>query len=250
MRHGLLFRSFAVLLLLTLKNCGDIIDRYVKVRDYFFTHHERNDILMKNRKKLQITKAAALLAALMIMLSLAACGVKPTEGFSSDSLYIVYGGKAYKVGDKADKLVKALGAPSNTISQASCHYGENGDEYTYEYYLGSGAYNAVSGSDSGDYTDFSRYADTLRIHTVPLKPGADYICDIDCYTSAATTDKGITVGSAREDVFKAYGDHYVDEGDGFYRYYDGEALPDTPSLMFYMPGGKVVFFSVSAAINF
>ena len=124
------------------------------------------------------------------------------------------------------------------------------DEYTYEYYLGSGAYNAVSGSDSGDYTDFSRYADTLRIHTVPLKPGADYICDIDCYTSAATTDRGITVGSAREDVFKAYGDHYVDEGDGFYRYYDGEALPDTPSLMFYMPGGKVVFFSVSAAINF
>lgn len=90
----------------------------------------------------------------------------------------------------------------------------------------------------------------LRVHTVPLKPGEDYICDIDCYTDKAATDKGITVGSTKEEVFKAYGENYTDQGDGFYAYYDGEALPDTPSLTFYMPDGKVEFFSVSAAINF
>lgn len=194
-----------------------------------------------------IRQLTVLVITSFMAISFASCSGKSAEGFSSDSLCIVYKGNTYKVGEKAQKLLKALGTPANTISQTSCHYSQNGDEYTYEYYFGSGSFGAVS---DGDYTDTARYADVLRVHTVPLKPYADYICDIDCYTNEVTTDMGIIVGSSKEAVFKAYGDKYTDEGDGFFRYYDGEALPDTPSLLFYMPDGKVEFFSVSAAINF
>ena len=206
---------------------------------------------MKKMKKSGLCrKLPALILSVLLWLSFTACNKTESKGFSSDSLCIVYNGTAYKVGDKAQKLLKALGAPANTISQTSCHYGENGDEHTYEYYFGSGSFGAVSDGDNGDYTDFAKYADVLRIHTVPLKPGTDYICDIDCYTTKASTDKGITVGSSKEDVMKAYGEKYTDEGEGFIRYYDGEPLPDTPSLLFFIPDGKVEFFSVSAAINF
>ena len=199
------------------------------------------------KKSKHFAKLPALILSVLILLSFSACSPKKSEGFSSDSLCVVYQGVTYKVGDKAQSILKVLGAPANTISQTSCHYGENGDEHTYEYYFGSGSFAAVS---DGDYTDLSKYADTLRIHTVPMKPGVDYICDIDCYTDKVATDKGITVGSSKEDVIKAYGEKYADEGEGFIRYYDGEPLPDTPSLLFYMPDGKVAFFSVSAAINF
>jgi hypothetical protein len=180
------------------------------------------------------------------------CAEKPTEGFSSDSLCVVYNGKTYYVNEKADRLVKTLGAPDNTISQASCHYGENGDEHTYEYYFGSGDYAAILSENAGndDPANLTRFGDVLRIHTVPLKKDADYICDIDCYTSRFSTDKGITVGSRRDDVIKAYGDGFTDEGGGYLTYYDGQPLPETPRLMFYFEDGKVVFFSVSAAINF
>ncbi len=193
----------------------------------------------------------AVIIASLTLFSLAACGGKTAGGFSSDSLCIVHNGTSYKVNEKADRLLKALGSPSNTISQTSCHYGENGDEYTYEYYFGRGDYSSVMAEHAGndDYTNLARYADVLRIHTVPLKKGVDTLCDIDCYTAEFTTDKGITVGSSKEEVFKAYGDSYTDEGGGFFTYYDGEVLPGTPCLMFYMPDGKVEFFSVSAAIN-
>lgn len=191
-------------------------------------------------------KTIPLIIAALMIFSFTACDKKTVEGFSSDSLCIVCNGVSYKAGDKADKLLKALGSPVNTISQTSCHYGENGDEHTYEYYFGNGGFVAVS---DGDYTDFKRYAGILRVHTVPLKPTADYICDIDCYTSAITTDKGITIGSSKADVIKAYGDKFTDEGEGFIRYYDGQPAPDTPSLLFYIPENRVEFFSVSAAIN-
>ena len=199
----------------------------------------------KNLKKCR--RIPALIMSVLVMIAFSACGETNNEGFSADSLCIVYHGETYRVGDKARKLIDALGTPVGTISQTSCHYGENGDEHTYEYYFGTGSFGTVS---NGDYTDTRAYADVLRVHTVPLKPGTDYICDIDCYTAEATTDKGITVGSSKEDVIKAYGEKYTDEGEGFIRYYDGEPLPDTPSLLFYMPDGRVELFSVSAAINF
>ena len=121
----------------------------------------------------------------------------------------------------------------------SCHYGDNGDEYWFYYYYGEGSFD-TSGEDM---------TDVLSVHTVPLKAGVDTICDIECHTARATTDKGITVGSSAEEVFSAYGDGYVDEGDGFFTYYDGEALPTTPRLMFHIVDDSVEYFAVSAANN-
>ena len=193
-----------------------------------------------------------LLLSAVMMLEAVSCAGKKTEGFSADSLCIVCDGKAYGVNEKADKLLKALGAPDHTISQTSCHYSENGDEHTYEYYFGSGDYAAIIAGNEGneDPVNLARFGDVLRIHTVPLKKDADTICDIDCYTSRVTTDKGITVGSSKDEVINAYGDGFTDEGGGYLTYYHGQPLPETPRLMFYFENGKVVFFSVSAAINF
>lgn len=183
-----------------------------------------------------------LLAALVCLLPLAACGEQnkaDADGFSSDSLVVVYDGKTYGVNVKVDTIRAALGEPTDTVAMQSCHYGDNGDEYWLYYYFGEGEYDASNGDDS----------DLLSVHTVPLKPGVDTICDIECHTDKATTDKGITVGSTMEEMVKAYGKGYVDEGDGFYTYYDGEVLPTTPRLMFHIVDDTVEFFAVSAAIN-
>lgn len=186
-------------------------------------------------------RLAALLVAAIFVLSLASCGGKKeaAKGFSSASLVFCYDGKSYAVGEKADAFRKAAGEPTDTTSQLSCHYSENGDEYWFDYYFGEGEYDAESGN----------FADVLRVHTVPLKKGEDTVCDVECYTSRVTTDKGLTVGSTLQEVTDAYGNGYVDEGDGFYTYYDGEPLPDTPRLMFRFVDDKVEYFAVSAAIN-
>lgn len=189
-----------------------------------------------------MNRIAAIALTVFCILSLVSCGSgdKPASaGFSSASLVIEYDGNAYGVNEKVDGLKKVLGEPADTVSQASCHYPENGDEYWFDYYFGDGTY----APENEDYTD------VLRIHTVPLKPEEDYICDIECYTDKVTTEKGLTVGAAWEEVTKAYGDGYTNEGDGYYTYYDGEALPDTPRLMFHIVDDKVEFFAVSAAIN-
>ena len=166
-----------------------------------------------------MNRIAAIALTVFCILSLVSCGSgdKPAStGFSSASLVIEYDGNAYGVNEKVDGLKKVLGEPADTVSYAP----ENED-----------------------------YTDVLRIHTVPLKPEEDYICDIECYTDKVTTEKGLTVGAAWEEVTKAYGDGYTNEGDGYYTYYDGEALPDTPRLMFHIVDDKVEFFAVSAAIN-
>lgn len=176
---------------------------------------------------------------ILCIFSLISCGVK-SDGISSNDLSIKYNNTAYKVKDDVSKIKSALGEPTNTIKQYSCHYSENGDEYWFDYYFGNGNYNP----------DDENFTDVLRIHTVPMKAGTDYICDFECYTSSITTSKGITVGNTLEDIIKAYGEKYTDEGGGYYTYYMGEALPETPKLMFYIPNDKVEFFSISASINF
>lgn len=185
-----------------------------------------------------------MLLMLVVLLSAVSCGGKEKDktaakGFSSASLAIVYDGKTYGVNEKVDALRKKLGEPTATVAQQSCHYSENGNEYWFYYDYGDGAFDP----SSDDLTD------VLSIHTVPLKAGENTVCDIECHTPRATTDKGLTVGSTTEEVFAAYGDGCVDEGDGFYTYYDGEALPTTPRLMFHFTDGTVDYFAVSAAIN-
>ena len=187
------------------------------------------------------------LLSLLCLMSVASCGdgksssdkKEAAEGVSASSLVVVYDGVAYGVNQKVDAIRKALGEPSGVIATQSCHYGDNGDEYWFYYYYGEGSFD-TSGEDM---------TDVLSVHTVPLKAGVDTICDIECHTARATTDKGITVGSSAEEVFSAYGDGYVDEGDGFFTYYDGEALPTTPRLMFHIVDDSVEYFAVSAANN-
>ena len=87
------------------------------------------------KKSKHFAKLPALILSVLILLSFSACSPKKSEGFSSDSLCVVYQGVTYKVGDKAQSILKVLGAPANTISQTSCHYGENGDEHTYESWI-------------------------------------------------------------------------------------------------------------------
>ena len=181
------------------------------------------------------------------LLSVVSCGGKSNspekdeaeKGFSASSLVVVYDGVTYGVNQKVDTIRKALGEPSDVVSMTSCHYGDNGDEYWFYYYYGDGTF------DSSDES----LNDVLSVHTVPLKVGVDTICDIECHTTRATTDKGITVGSSAKEVFAAYGDGYIDEGDGFFTYYDGEALPTTPRLMFHIVNDSVEYFALSAAIN-
>lgn len=184
-------------------------------------------------------KIITFLLSVLCIFSFASCDTE-SDGFSNDDLAIKYNDISYKVNEDVSKIKKVLGEPTNTISQYSCHYSDNGDEYWFDYYFGNESYNP----------DDENFTDVLRIHTVPLKADADYVCDFECYTSLITTSKGITVGNTLDEIVQAYGEDYVDEGGGYYTYYAGEVLPETPKLMFYIPEDKVEFFSVSASINF
>ena len=126
--------------------------------------------------------------------------------FSSGDLSVSVNGVRMRPNTAWSSYSAALGEPSSVTQAPSCHF--DGMDNIY------------------DYSDFSVY--TYR------DGGEDYVYDIEIFSSAIPTDKGIRVGSSAEDVVAAYGDGYANYSDSMIEYRSG-----SQSLYFTLNGGTV-----------
>lgn len=116
------------------------------------------------------------------------------------------------------------------ISLVCCTSKEKADKYTFK----SGAVEIIPGEDSSDIVAALGNANSydeedigcgnnevakiynysgFQIKTYPDN-SKDYIDTVTIKNDSVSTPEGITIGSSREDVIKAYGDNYETRGDG------------------------------------
>ena len=145
----------------------------------------------------------------------------PAASFSEADMTFVLNGKPYALKTDAAPLIKALGDGYELSEATSCLY--VGMDRMYEY-------------------------PGIIISTVP-KDNADYIDEIVLTSADYATPKGVAVGGALDDIVKAYGKGYADQGGIIVYAVNGN--PDdlqSPKLYFTMTDGKIDsigFFSAS-----
>ena len=157
-------------------------------------------------------RVIAILLTVILMLALAACSgtsgdPKPSETdqgaaqeagapFSNASdMAIVYDGKTYPVRVDCTEVLAALGDDYRYSESLSCVY--EGYDKTYTY-------------------------NGIAVSTVPVD-GKDVIEMFSIVGEGFTTARGIGVGATRDEVIKAYGEKYYD--DGYYLTYTESADP-------------------------
>jgi len=96
--------------------------------------------------------------------------------------------------DVADALSK-LGEPSSYHESDSCAYQGLDKVYTFPFFV---------------------------IYTYPVD-GKDFISSIEVKADTVTTDEGVRIGSSKEDVIKAYGSEYDEQG-SVIKYKRGECI--------------------------
>lgn len=125
---------------------------------------------------------------------------KPEEGakpFSaSDDMAITVNGTVLKVHCDMNDVIALIGTTDNYSESISCT--RNGYEKTYRY-------------------------DGLRVDTLPTDDG-DIVGLFVISGEGYTTVRGIGVGASRDEVIKAYGDRFFD--DGYYTIYTESADPN------------------------
>ena len=142
-------------------------------------------------------KFLALCMALLLLFSLAACGEQKNDddngGASSDKEYsVTYNGIDLDVGADAKTLLPKLGNPEGEVGEA-CGTDEKDVIYTL---VGVEIETHVKGED-------------------------EIVRQIKITNDSQKTEKGITIGSSKDDVIKAYGKSYKEGSTGALRY-EGE----------------------------
>lgn len=138
----------------------------------------------------------ALCIALLLIFAFASCTDKKKDDGANDSAknyYITYNGQKIEVGADAQKVISKLGKYTSEDGEA-CGTDEKDVIYT------------LSG---------------MEIETHVNKDG-EVIRKIEILNDSQKTEKGITIGSTRDEVIKAYGKNYT-EGTGGALRYEGES---------------------------
>ena len=138
----------------------------------------------------------ALCIALLLIFAFASCTDKKKDDGGNDSAknyYITYNGQKIEVGADAQKVISKLGKYTSEDGEA-CGTDEKDVIYT------------LSG---------------MEIETHVNKDG-EVIRKIEILNDSQKTEKGITIGSTRDEVIKAYGKNYT-EGTGGALRYEGES---------------------------
>jgi hypothetical protein len=164
-------------------------------------------------------KSAVLFIVLSILL--AACGAAPSNLKESD-LSFALDGKSYALKTDAQPLLDALGSGYALIEAPSCLY--QGNDKTFEY-------------------------ESIVIYTIPVD-GKDIIDEIDLTGGSYETSRGIKIGDTLEDIRKAYGESYFDDG-GIIEYNLSGDKSDikSPKIYFEMTDGKVSCIGLYSASN-
>jgi hypothetical protein len=173
--------------------------------------------------KLRIFKSAIIfLVLLSAVIMLAACGKSDngTEALSESDLKFLFNDKYFELDSDVQPLLAELGSDYDFSEAPSCVY--EGTDKSYEY-------------------------QGIAIYTYPLN-GKDLIDEIILYGSEFETSRGIRVGSSKDEIIKAYGEQYIEEGDMItYRLNVSES--DSPCIYFVMSNGMVESISFYSASN-
>ena len=143
-------------------------------------------------------KILALCIALLLVFSLASCGGdndgddngSKNEGTTTVAEYtFTYNGIELKVGADAKPILSKLGNPEGEVGEAC-------------------------GTDEKDVI-YSLSGVELETH---VKGDSEVVRQIKIKNDSKSTDKGITVGSTKDEVIKAYGKSYKEGSTGALRY--------------------------------
>ena len=117
----------------------------------------------------------------------------PTTGTQSanEAFQYVIGDASLIPGTDFADAYAVLGEPVSYTEAASCYFDGMDKIYTY---------------------------DGFEVRTYPVEGDRDFVLDVCMSSDEFKTDKGITVGSALEDIISAYGEDYELVGK-MYRYY-------------------------------
>ncbi|MGI6562488.1 MAG: hypothetical protein ACOX3Q_08015 [Clostridia bacterium] len=159
-----------------------------------------------------------LIPILLTVLLFSAC--KKTDSFSEADLEFTVNGKVFTLDSDAALLLEELGEPEEVQEAPSCLYEGMDKVYTYK---------------------------GVEIYTYPYE-GKDLIDEIFITDSAYETKRGIKVGDTKEDLIKAYGEDYVDEG-GIYRYALKKGDLDSPCIYFTIDNDIITGISLYSASN-
>ena len=159
----------------------------------------------------------ALCIALLLIFAFASCTDKKKDDGANDSAknyYITYNGQKIEVGADAQKVISKLGKYTSEDGEA-CGTDEKDVIYT------------LSG---------------MEIETHVNKDG-EVIRKIEILNDSQKTEKGITIGSTRDEVIKAYGKNYTEDKaiEHWHRY--GNKVPGNPKTMRFI---ETVFTDLSA----
>lgn len=137
-----------------------------------------------------IRKAAALLAAALILFPALGCGSGEKiiggdiNNAGDDGYSLIYNNVEIKPGGKMAPVISALGDPTNYFEAASCAFA--GLDKTYIY-------------------------GSVQVNTYPDGKN-DRILSVVLLDDACITPEGVTVGSEVSEVIAAYGENYTESG--------------------------------------
>lgn len=161
-----------------------------------------------------------LLLSSLIIISLLLFACSPKGSIDNKDLVFVYSGTSFLLDSDVAQLIETLGGDYEYIEAPSCVYEGNDKTFVYE--------------------DF-------EIYTYPLD-GKDLIDEIIILSSEYETSRGISVGDTVDELKKAYGDKYTDQG-GLITYHKNQADKKSPVIYFYTQNGVIVSIHYYSASN-
>ena len=165
------------------------------------------------------TKIALVLVCALMLTMLVACG-----GGEKENIYsLTIEGVVMQGNQPVKPYLDKLGSDYQYSESISCAYDGMDKIYAYK--------------------DFSLY-------TYP-DGDKDYVLEVEVLGGDYAPDKGIKIGSSREDVIKAYGEKYFEDGALLYYNKTNDAVDTVaPMLYFVMDGNTVISFGITGEGSF
>lgn len=165
-------------------------------------------------------KRPIFIICILFLLTILLSSCSGTGSLSEKDLEFVVNGQVFRLDQDVVPLLEALGDGYETAEAPSCVY--DGMDKTFMY-------------------------DSVEIYTYPLN-NKDLIDEIAFLDSTYETKRGISIGDTKDDLIKAYGEEYIDEG-GVYRYELKKGDLDSPCIYFTLDKDTIVGISLYSASN-
>jgi len=159
-------------------------------------------------------KTYYILILILVFLLCSCTAPKDAGGFGEKDLIFAYNGESYPLDSDAEPLLDVLGESYEMTEAVSCMF--EGMDRTFEY-------------------------EDAIITTYPAGD-KNLMDEIVLMSDRFSTSRGITVGSAKQDVIAAYGEGYTDDGMVLTYKLDPEDM-FSPQLYFAFRDDKVASFS-------